>query len=191
MEEWACSFASTAPDVDQNEAALEEGGGVELIPKTDVCDFYQRSLDLFGQCVHAIRDDQWSVVTDYDGWSVMEMVVSVARQQYQTSLQLRGATEEEIERQLPADPLGFSRAEGWDLAAERGTLAVREDPVSSLLEQVLPDVICDITLRGWFLAEAIGFESTVDPELNQFVETRVGTIDDNETVAHTDATFNS
>lgn len=190
LKEWAQSFDPTEPDVHQTAAAVEMSGLVESLQKDDACALYRRSLDLFGERVHAIRDDQWSVVSEYEGQSVMELVISVARQQYQTGLRLRGTTEEEIERQLPGDPLGFSRAEGWDLAAERGAIAMAAGPADALVKRVLPDVICDVTLRSWFLARAIGFEGTVDSELTRFVEERIGAIDGNKT-AQMDAVLES
>ena len=62
--------------------------------------------------------------TQLQGLCVWELVVSVARAQYRIALAVRGYDDERIEAELPADPLGIARADGWDLAAERGVLAL-------------------------------------------------------------------
>jgi hypothetical protein len=98
-------------------------------------------------------------------------------------LLLRGESEEIIESQLPNDPLGFARTDGWDLATEKGFLAV-ESRVSApmqagggdterLLADVLPDVICDVVLLGMCLSQVVGIDDTPDPELWWFVHQRM------------------
>jgi len=67
----------------------------------------------------------------------------VARKQYRTAMVLRGAAKGIIESQLPCDPLGVSRTDGWELAADIGRMAVEEvgDQADQSLRDVLP-VVC-------------------------------------------------
>ena len=79
-----------------------------------------------------------------------------------------------IQSQLPDDPLGFCRVDGWDLAAEKGTLAVEaHEIISRLIATVLTDAICDIVLSGMCLSRAIGVSDDPDPELWWFVRERL------------------
>ena len=173
LEEWAHSFASMGTHEPKPTTSVEMNE-FEVGPEVDWGALYERALSFFGQQVHAIRDDQWTNVTEFRGWTIWQLVASVARAQYRASLRLHGELEEEIERQLPGDPLGFRKADGWDLAAERGMSALREGHVlASTIEQVLPDVICGVTLRGECLARTIGLEQSTDPELFRFVEERM------------------
>jgi nucleoside-diphosphate-sugar epimerase len=173
VAEWRRSLAATDTHRAPSEPAVGVSVPVDSLQEIDYESLYQWSLDLFGREVHAIRDDQWTEATEYQGFNVWQLVASVASQQYEIALLLRSDKQHDTERQIPDDPLGFSRADGWDLAAERGLIALRECQEASVIERMLPDVICDMTLRGWFLAQAIGFEATANPELSHFVEQRM------------------
>ena len=103
----------------------------------------------------------------------------MAREQYRAALLLRGESEENIVPQLPDDPLGFARTDGWDLAAEKGFLAVEAWASAPMqaedvdIERLLTDVICDVVLLGMCLAQVLGIDDTPDPELWWFVHQRM------------------
>ena len=84
---------------------------------------YAQALAFFGEKVHAVRDEQWGTEAEA-GLTVWQLVASIALHQYRVALTARGVKDETIEAQLPGDPLGIAPADGWDLAAERGRLAV-------------------------------------------------------------------
>jgi hypothetical protein len=175
LEAWAHSLASVAMCATETDT----DSPIESAPAADYRALYQHSLAFFGQLVHAVQDTQWKDVTEYRGWNVWQLVALVAREQYRTVLRLRGETQEEIERNLPGDPLGFSRVDGWDLAAERGgsVWTAEVQAAGSVVDRVLPDVICDVTLWGCYLARAIGFDGTANPDLARFVRERMRAFD--------------
>lgn len=177
LQEWARSFGST-DEIPQTPRVEKDDALVEPLSEVDYSALYQRSLSYFGQRVHAIRDDQWTDMTECEGWNVWQLVASMAREQYRTALRLRGEREADIDRKLPGDPLGVSRVDGWDLAAERA-MSVRVDPqsVDSIVAQVLPDAICDLTRGARYLARAIGFDGATDNELSRYVEERMRLLD--------------
>jgi hypothetical protein len=105
--------------------------------------------------VHAIRDDQWGTTADA-GLTVWQRVATIALDQYRVALAAHGDDDETIDSQLPGDPLGNTPADGWDLAAGRGNLAVVPSDGSQLqeyvvlpdrLQELLPGVIFE-TVRG-------------------------------------------
>ena len=89
----------------------------------DLGSLYAQSLAYFGEKVHAIPDDAWGSTTDA-GLTVWQLVASVALDQYRVALAAHGHDDDAIESQLPGDPLGIAPTDGWDLAAERGSLAL-------------------------------------------------------------------
>ncbi len=150
--------------------------------EVDLRALHQASLDCFGRAVHAIRGDEWQLVSDEQGLRLWQLVAVVAREQYRLALMVRGYDDERIEAELPGDPLGISRSDGWDLAAERGVLAVgrwderevrADDPFESGFEQCLAQVVCDTARLGELLGRTIGFENLPAPELSEFVQERV------------------
>ena len=108
-----------------------------------------------------------------------QLVAAVARAQYGIALAVRGYDDERIEAGLPADPLGIDRADGWDLAAERGMLALdrwgggdsgQVALTESMLARRVAGVICETVRLGLRLRRAIGLEEEPAPELFAFVQ---------------------
>ena len=146
-------------------------------PQVDLHSLYLDSLDYFSTAVHAVDGEQWQEATDEQGLCVWELVASVARAQYRIALAVRGYDDERIEAELPADPLGIARADGWDLAAERGVLALErwngDDPgpvavPESALASRVAGVICETVRLGSHLRRAVGLEEETAPELFEF-----------------------
>ena len=140
---------------------------------------YLASLDFFSRAVHAVGDEQWQEGTDEPGLCVWQLVASVARAQYRIALAVRGYNDERIELELPEDPLGIARADGWDLAAERGVLAMdrlvdhdSDDEIApeSTLVQLLAGIICETVRRGSQLDRSLGLDEKPSSELLEFVE---------------------
>jgi hypothetical protein len=103
----------------------------------------------------------------------------VARAQYRVALEIRGYDDDRIEAELPGDPLGIARADGWDLAAERGVLALerwgdgdseRDVPSELTLEQRMAEVICQTVRRGAEIADTLGLDEEPVAELSRFVQ---------------------
>ena len=139
---------------------------------------YLASLDFFSQAVHAVHDEQWQETTDEEELCVWQLVASVARAQYRIALAVRGFDDERIEAELPGDPLGIARADGWDLAAERGVLALDRWDGNGSGQNALPEVlahrvaetICETVRLGSHLKKAIGLDQEAAPELLAFAK---------------------
>jgi nucleoside-diphosphate-sugar epimerase len=155
LEEWAATFTTSEPQETGPASEIDSKVG-EPTARGNLVILYEHALGNFGQLVRAIRDDQWTLMTGYEGFDVWQLVASVACELYRTDARLRGESAETFESQLPHDPLGFSRSDGWDLAAERAMSAVREGRAFDAgLIEVLPDVIRSIDQAGECLARAI------------------------------------
>ena len=144
----------------------------------DLGSLYAKSLAYFGDKVHAIPADQWGASAGA-GLRVWQLVATVALDQYRLALVAHGDDDRSIESQLPGDPLGIAPADGWDLAAERGSLAVaspdgplrdEDDFMRRRLEGVLPRVIVDTIRSGSELGCLLGMDTPVPPELARFTE---------------------
>jgi UDP-glucose 4-epimerase len=139
---------------------------------------YEQSLAYFGEKVHAVPDDKWGSSSGA-GLTVWQIVASIALDQYRVSLAAHGHGDDTIESQLPGDPLGIAPMDGWDLAAERGRLAVvpPDSPTSDednflphRLGEMLPPVIFELVRGGSELGRVLGSETLVPHELARFTE---------------------
>ena len=182
---WAARHSATSI-VDQLIARLDPNSSLPpkeeaptTAPQVDLRSLYLAALDFFGRAVHAVGGDQWQKGTDEQGLCVWQLVAAVARAQYGIALAVRGYDDERIEAGLPADPLGIDRADGWDLAAERGMLALdrwgggdsgQVALTESMLARRVAGVICETVRLGFRLRRAIGLEEEPAPELFAFVQ---------------------
>jgi nucleoside-diphosphate-sugar epimerase len=164
---------------------LETKGAVDIAPAPtestdmDLGSLYVQALAYFGEKVHAIRDDQWGTTAD-EGLTVWQLVATIALDQYRVALAAHGDDDETIDAQLPGDPLGIAPADGWDLAAERGNLAVArpdgplrvEDDFLHYrrLEELVSHVIVETVRGGSELGRVLGLDTPLPHELAQFTE---------------------
>ena len=173
------AWAETLPF--RRDRVIPDAPHVDHVRGVDHQALYRESLAYFGQRVRAIPEDGWKDLTQYRDWNVWQIVAFVARQQYRLDLIRKGRVEAtEIDALLPGDPLGIAPADGWDLAAERGDLAVvamsdlnvhggKSGDTHPGFDQLLSDAICEIVLLGWYLGETIGAGDDIEPELSRFV----------------------
>ena len=163
--------AVTKGAVDVGRASVES-------TSVDLGSLYAQSLVYFGDKVHAIPDDAWGSTTEA-GLTVWQLVASIALDQYRVALAAHGHDDDTIESQLPGDPLGIAPTDGWDLAAERGSLALvrpdyprgeEGDFSHDRLEQLLPRVILNTVRGGSDLGRVLGLEPLVSRELARFTE---------------------
>ena len=145
-------------------------------PDTDPWGLYELALEYFDRVVHSIEDDKWSAVMGDDGLTVLAAVSDAARSQYRIALLLQGVPADVAEVQIPDDPLGFHRADGWDLAAERLRLCLADPPVSSAqathLRQRALDGISQIMTLGPRICGAIGSHPVPAPQLEVAIAER-------------------
>ena len=180
MEEWTECLETRAV---RTRPAQAERHPREPAAPVDYPILYEQSLEFFGSRVHTVQIHQWQEPTEFRGMNVWQLIAFVAREQYRTALRLRSNDHENPESELPQDPLGFSRVDGWDLAAEKGTLAVearaqverfmKDTDTDRLLSSVLRDVICDNVILGMCLSRAIGTDEDPGSALLWFVRERL------------------
>jgi UDP-glucose 4-epimerase len=165
--------------LDPSSACPPEDDPPATAPQVDLRSLYLASLDFFSRAVHAVHDDQWQHATAEEGLCVWQLVASVARAQYRLALAVRGYDDERIEAELPGDPLGIARADGWDLAAERGVLALdrwdgdgsgQDAPPESVLAHRVAETICETVRLGSHLRRALGLDEEAAPELFAFAQ---------------------
>ena len=168
IEEWFKCLESTS-------SVPPKAGIPDTASPVDLRSLYLGSLDFFNQAVHAVHSEQWYDGTDEQGLRVWELVASAARAQYRIAFEVRGYDAERIERELPADPLGIARADGWDLAAERGEstldrLRSGDAGADTLqLSKRVEEVICETVRLGSSLRRAIGIDEKPTPDLSEFL----------------------
>jgi UDP-glucose 4-epimerase len=173
---WIENYASVA-DSPETEGAGDIAPAPAQYAALDLGSLYAQSLAYFGENVHAISGDQWGT-TAGAGLTVWQLVASIALDQYRVALAAHGDDDGSIESLLPGDPLGIAPADGWDLAAERGRLAVapdgplrvEDDLRQHRLEQLLPGLIVETVRGGSELGRVLGLNSPVPHALARFTE---------------------
>ncbi|MFD4568355.1 TIGR03086 family metal-binding protein [Streptomyces sp. NPDC058475] len=145
---------------------------------------HTEALDLFGDRVHAVRDDQWNAPTPCTDWSVRDLVNHLVGEQLWVPPLLRdGATVEEIADTYDGDVLGSDPAASWDASAR----ACRETfAAPGALERVVPlsyglaagtfycaQLVTDLTVHSWDLARAIGADERLPDDLLAFAAREV------------------
>jgi nucleoside-diphosphate-sugar epimerase len=154
----------------------------------DLRSLYRDAVTYFASLVHGLADDQWSQQSEYQDWTIWQVVASAALAQYRLALLLKHeGNEAEIDTLLPGDPLGIAPVDGWDLAAEQGVLALgASDEVVAVgatmaidptAERFVSDAICEIVLLGSSLALSVAAPESLSPQLEEFVHRRRAGLD--------------
>jgi uncharacterized protein (TIGR03086 family) len=137
-------------------------------------DYLVRASAFFGEIVREVADDEWELPTPCEGWDVRTVVAHVVVGDSQIPQLLAGEAVEAIEEYSPT-VLGTS-----PLAAWRGTAlaAIRAFAAPGALERRYPHPvgnvrgrtvigfrISDSLVHAWDVAQAIGEQVILDPEL--------------------------
>lgn len=142
-------------------------------------DRYKRSVEIFGDTVHQIGDDQWESPTPCSEWNVRQLVNHIVYEDRWAVPLLAGKTIEDVGDSLDGDLLGDDPKGAWDSAAVAAVAAVEADddldrkvhvswgqiPASDYLGQLFADHV----IHRWDLARAIGVDDTIDPEHAELV----------------------
>lgn len=112
-------------------------------------------------------------------WTVRALVGHLVGEARWTAPLLAGRTIAEVGDSLDGDLLGEDPVAAWDAAAAEATTAVQQpgamDGITHLSFGDFPapeytrQLIADHLIHGWDLAQAIGAEDLLDPELTAFV----------------------
>ena len=140
-------------------------------------DYFVRASAFFGEIVREVADDEWELPTPCEGWDVRTVVAHVVVGDSQIPHLLAGETVDEVQEYSPTvlgtNPLAAWR--GTALAAIRalatpGALERRyAHPVGNVRGRtVIGFRISDSLVHGWDIAQAIGEEVMLDPELCEY-----------------------
>ncbi|MGW0822620.1 TIGR03086 family metal-binding protein [Streptomyces sp. NPDC002845] len=157
------STRSTRPGVDTNPLLIRHG----------------EALDLFGERVHAVGDDQWEVGTPCAEWTVRDLVNHLVSEQLWVPPLVRdGAMIEEVGEAFDGDLLGPDPAASWDTAARCSRAAFAApgalDRTVHLSYGDAPAVaycaqmIADLVVHTWDLSRAIGAPERLPDDLVKF-----------------------
>jgi uncharacterized protein (TIGR03086 family) len=143
----------------------------------DVIELHRRAVEGFGRRVNEIADDQWGLGTPDGEWDVRQLLNHVVNESLWTPPLMHGSTIEEVGDRFDGDLLGDDPVRAWDHsvamalevmaepgAAERTVhLSYGEAPASEYILQLFADYL----VHGWDLAQSIGADDKLDPELVQ------------------------
>jgi uncharacterized protein (TIGR03086 family) len=156
----------------------------------DLMALFHAGLDEFGARVHAITEDQWTADTPDTEWSVADLVGHMVEEHRWAAPLVHGQDYEsaakvvEGARSLPVDGgVGANLAQEWDEAATGSAEAFsapgaldREVELSrgpTPVRTYIQEMIMDLTIHSWDLAQAIGYPDPLPDELVSAVYDRV------------------
>ncbi|MER5933449.1 TIGR03086 family metal-binding protein [Streptomyces sp. NPDC002054] len=140
---------------------------------------HAEALRLFGDRVHAVREDQWGASTPCTEWTVRDLVNHVTGEQlWIPPLVTEGRTVEDVGDALDGDLLGADPAAAWDRAAaashaafaEPGALdrTVRLSYGPALGSAYCSELTADCVVHTWDLSRAIGADDRLPDGLVEF-----------------------
>jgi len=151
-------------------------------------DRYRRASIRFGDLVHLIRDEQWDLPTPCVDWTVRDLLNHVAAENLWTVPLLEGRTIAEVGTAYDGDVLGADPvAASADAAAAARSAVGAEGAVERTVhlsfgdtaaEEYLQQLLADHLLHGWDLAQAIGVDDRLDPDLVDAVASWFTTVED-------------
>ena len=138
-------------------------------------ELFERACQQFGGKVAAIKDDQWGDSTPCTDWDVRALVNHLAYENAWIPPLLGGRTIADVGDTLDGDLLGEDPKGAWQQRADEAAAAVAEDGVLDRMVRIsrglvlggeyVFEVMADLVIHGWDLAQAIGLDTTIDPEL--------------------------
>lgn len=142
---------------------------------TDVRKLYHRAMGVYGDHVHAVRDDQWGAPTPCSDWDVRALVNHVVGENRWAVPLFGGGTVQEVGDRFDGDLLGSDPVAAWDDSAAAASAAVDDpDAMDRTVHLSFGDfpgreyamqLLVDLVVHGWDLARAIGADDRMDPEL--------------------------
>lgn len=138
-------------------------------------DAHRRAGAHFGELVHRIGDDQWELPTPCADWTVRDLVNHVTAEDLWTAPLLDGRTIAEVGDVYDGDVLGDEPVASWDAAVGGALEATSVEGVTGRTvhlsfgdapaTEYLDQLIADHLVHAWDLAQAIGADDRMDPEL--------------------------
>jgi uncharacterized protein (TIGR03086 family) len=160
-------------DVDQTEK--------EIAPMDNVQEMLGRALDGFDLRVRAVGEDQWTLVTPCDEWTVRELVNHVVWTQRWTPSLIGRSAPADAGKSFEGDLLGDDPVAAWAYAEAATREAVRQADLDQKIstpygemsvDEFLALATAEVCIHTWDLARSVGADETLDPDLVQEVAAR-------------------
>lgn len=142
---------------------------------SDLVELFERSVDGFGERVHAVPDDGWHGSTPCTDWDVRTLVNHLVNEARWMAPLLAGKTIDEVGDALDGDLLGDDPKAAWGAAAAEAKAAVAEPGAAERTVHLsfgdtqgsdyIAQVLGDHVIHTWDLARAVGADERLDPEL--------------------------
>jgi uncharacterized protein (TIGR03086 family) len=153
------------------------GAARDAYTDEQLLDFYVRASAFFGERVRDVGDEEWVLPTPCADWDVRTVVAHVVVGDAQVSTLVAGGQVERVEEFNPSvlgpNPLATWR--GTAMAAIRafsspGSLERRYDhPIGHVRGRTIIGFrITDSLVHGWDLAQALGEDVLLDPEICEY-----------------------
>ncbi len=144
---------------------------------SDAAELYRRACLFFGEHVHAVRDDQWHDPTPCADWDVRELVNHLVNEDRWAVPLFAGKTLDAVGDEFDGDLLGADSKSAWDAAVKEALdMALAPGAVERTVHlsfgatpaaEYLMQLFADHLVHAWDLANGIGADTTMDPELVQ------------------------
>jgi uncharacterized protein (TIGR03086 family) len=140
---------------------------------------HAEALGLFGERVHAVRDDQWKAPTPCTDWTVRDLVNHLVSEQLWVPALVRdGATVEAVGNTFDSDLLASELAASWDTAARASRDAfaapgalertVHLSYGDTTAADYCAQMVTDLAVHAWDLSRAIGADERLPDDLLKF-----------------------
>jgi uncharacterized protein (TIGR03086 family) len=144
---------------------------------TPIPELHRRAADRFGLLVHAVQPDEWTLPTPCAAWDVRALVNHVTSENLWVPPLFADQTVSDVGDRLDGDLLGTRPQAMWDESLAAAAAAIHAvDAMKQIVHLSFGDVagheyvtqlVADLVIHGWDLANAIGHDQTLDPELVQ------------------------
>ncbi|WP_084958722.1 TIGR03086 family metal-binding protein [Thermoactinospora rubra] len=138
-------------------------------------DLHNRAMREFAARVHAVGPEQWTLPTPCLDWNVRTLVNHIVSENLWAPPLFAGLTVADVGDALDGDLLGDDPVKAFDDSAARAVAAVQaEGAMDRIVHLSFGDVpgseyamqlFADLLVHAWDLAEAIGADRRLDPEL--------------------------
>ncbi len=145
-------------------------------------DRYTLALQVFGDRVHDVRNDQWQNSTPDTDWDVRALVNHLVVEQLWVPPLVSGSTIADVGDRFDGDQLGDDPRGSWDRAAAGARAAFAEPGALDRTVHIsmgdvpaanyLYDMTMDLVVHSWDLARGIGGDDRLDPDLVDWVYAR-------------------
>jgi uncharacterized protein (TIGR03086 family) len=143
----------------------------------DLPEVHARALDATARLVAGVQDQQWSIQSVCDEWTVRELVNHIVTGNWWVPELMGGRTIEEVGDRLAGDVLGDDPSAAYDESARAAAATFRapgamDAPALVSYGPVPGSVYCghrfiDVLIHGWDVAASTGQDRRLDTELVQ------------------------